>query len=60
MVTSTTFEIGRMPAASSRALSQTGDGPIAHVAEEPADVARAALEVLDLDVDLSGRDRSGV
>ena len=27
-MTSTTFEIGRIPAASSRAFSQTGEGPI--------------------------------
>ena len=38
-----------MPAAIRRASSQTGDGPIVDVAEEPSDVARAALEVLDRD-----------
>ena len=36
-----------MPAPVSRARSHGGDGPIADVAEEPADVARTALEVLD-------------
>ena len=46
-MTSTTFEIGRIPAASSRAFSHTGDGPICDVAEQPGEVARAALEVLD-------------
>ena len=36
-----------MPAAVRRAFSQGGEGAIRDVAEEPADVARAALEVLD-------------
>ena len=40
-----------MPAASRRAFSQTGDGADRRVAEEAADVARAAFEVLDRDVD---------
>ena len=36
-----------MPAAVSRAFSHGGDGPEPDVPEEPPDVARAALEVLD-------------
>ena len=47
---STTFEIGRMPAAVSRARSQGGEGPIL-TSSNARHVARAALEVVDADVD---------
>ena len=40
-----------MPAASSRARSQTGDSPTRTSRKQPPDVARRTLEVLDRDVD---------
>ena len=52
---STTFEIGRCPAALSRARSHIGDGPIVDVLEQPPDVARAAVEVVDRDLAPSPR-----
>ena len=41
-----------------RAFNQGGDGPSAHATEEAADVARAALEVVDLDLDAPRRRRA--
>ncbi len=51
MVTSTTFEIGRIPAGSQARAQPGGRRPDLDVAEQPADVPWAALEVLDPDVD---------
>ena len=46
---STTFEIGRIPAAFRRALSQSGEGPTRDVLEDARGEARAEILVLDRD-----------
>ena len=48
---STTLEIGRIPAPVSRARSQGGEGPTLTSPNVRADIARAAFEVVDANVD---------
>ena len=52
---STTFEIGRIPAAFRRALSQSGEGPTVDVLEDARREAGAEILVLDRDRDPVGR-----
>ena len=58
-MTSTTFEIGRKPAAVRRAFIQSGEGPTVDVLQHARGEARAQIEVVDRDLhELRRRARS--